>query len=98
MSILDFGSIKKIEQKHKHFINGYIRNIQRTYFQDNNDPFYIIPALVINLCLLFWYNDSDEFDPELTGEFIEISNKNKTIKHINSMGWSTSYGKRIIYL
>ena len=90
MSTLDLTKIKQIEQKHKYFVHGYIRNMQNIY------SFHIIPALIINLCLLFWYDSTDEFDPKLTGIRIKISNKNKTIKHTNSMGWSTSYGKRII--
>ena len=97
MSKLDLSKIKEIPQRDKDVIHGYIRNVQDTYFQDIDESFHIIPALLINLCILFCCDITDEFDPKLTGKCIEISNKNKTILHIaKDVGWSTSYGKRII--
>ena len=51
--------------------------------------------MVINLCLLFYYNNSDEFDPELCGRNFVISNNDKTMLY-QGFYWQTCYGKKVI--
>ena len=53
--------------------------------------------MVIYLCLLFWYDKKDEFDPNLCGKNMKLKNDNATIEYIESIpNWHTCYGKKII--
>ena len=72
-SNLNLNQIKQIPQNYKDIVNGYIKISQNDLFDkyhDNN--FYIIPPLVINLCILFCYDVVDEFNPELCGKWLDI--------------------------
>ena len=62
----------------------------------NNNNFYITPKLIINLCLLFYFDFFDEFEPKLCSKILTISNNNKTKKHDSLPKWGTCYGKKII--
>ena len=94
---IDFSIINQIQQDKKDLIFGFIREIQTKYFANYHETFYIIPTLIIHLCLLFYYYKNDEFDPNLCGKYIILSNKNRIITHTqNGDGSSTVYGKIII--
>ena len=95
MATVDLAKTKNIQQIHKNVVYGYIRNVQNTVFSENNDPFYIIPKLIIRLCLLFWYEAMDEFDPKLCSKNMKISNDKKTVS-MKTNGSSSCYGSIII--
>ena len=78
---VDFSEIKTIKQQDKNLIYGYIRISQKMFFSEFNDLFYVITDLVINLCLLFWFEMVEKFDPNLCGEFITTTGDNKIISH-----------------
>ena len=94
---MNLGKSRKIEQKYQNLVNGFIRELQNKLFSTHtNGSFYIIPKLVINLCLLFWYIGSDEFNPKLCGDAAEITKENKILTQIVANECSTCYGKRVI--
>ena len=66
---------------------GYIRNSQEILFN-------IISKNISLIILAFVYEEfSDEFDPELCGDDVQLSNNNKRISNIYSY---TCYGKQFI--
>ena len=100
-SKVNLDKVKKIKQIYKNIVFGYVRTSQRKLFSNlNNNPFYIIPVLVDYLCLLFYYEEEDEFNPKLRGRNIKISNNNKIINYYNidsvHNNASTCYGKKVI--
>ena len=88
------SELKIVDKASKYAVFGYVETIQK---QINNELFNIIPKLITCIILAFYFDDTDEFDENYCGRFIQISNNNKTIKHVNRNGHSnTCYGKLII--
>ena len=82
--------LNRIEKDTKYTIYGYIRKAQN---DDNISQ--IIPKLITLIILAFYVDPPDEFNPELCGKLIKISNDNTTItKHSGST--NTVYGKKVI--
>ena len=89
--------MQDIDQKSKDVVTGYMRKQESEIFGANtNNSYFNFPNLVIHLCLLFWYEITDEFDPKLCGEFIKVFNDNKSIEFLGTYEWSTVYGKLLI--
>ena len=76
---VNFSKIKNIKQEHKDLVNGLDIREQTKLFTNDNDTFQLIPPLVIHLCLLFWYNGLDRFNPKLCGDSVKISDDGLTI-------------------
>ena len=43
------------EDFHRQLVSGYIRCIQSTMFDEQEESYYIVPQSIIDLCLLFYY-------------------------------------------
>ena len=83
---IDFQRLKDIGQQQKDAVAGYLReNAQLN-----------IPPLVANLCLLFWFDVRDEFDDELKGEDMVLTNEKRRVHRAIQSGWDTLYGKKLI--
>ena len=107
---MQWQQLKQIKQEFSDVVFGYIRiYIQPLFVENKDNPYYNIPELVYNFCLLFWYHAIDEFDTDLLSEIICISNENKTITinpdymktkqgggFITPSKYCTSYGNHII--
>ena len=90
-----YHQMKNIDVKDRDLINGYIRENEKNVFQDQKDnPYYNIPGLINYLCLSFWY-DLNEFDPNLCGKTMEISEDCKLVSAINEE-FSSCFGKKVI--
>ena len=73
---------------------GYIRKQQNA--SNNNDLCKTIPQLVAFIILAFYFDIvEEEFDPDLCGSNILLSNNNKTIR-ISGHNIHTAYGKNVI--
>ena len=78
MTTTEFSFLNKVTQKVKNTVFGYIRQNQSLYFTSNN-PYYIIPKLVIFLCIKFYYQQL--WNKKAIGSSMTISNDNTvTIK------------------
>ena len=68
-----FDKLKRIPNKSKLVVNGFIHQMEGILCQDT-----IIPDLVINLCILF-YALIDRFDPECIGSDMELDEQTQCI-------------------
>ena len=65
---------RQIKQRDKSSVNGYIREIEEKSF--SNDSFYkIIPMIINYLCMKYYHESRDEFDPELHGTDMKVTDK-----------------------
>ena len=48
--------VEKVDQKAKVLMSGYIRSCQKLLPDEEDNPYYIIPTLVIHWCLLYFYS------------------------------------------
>ena len=98
--------VDTVDHESKCLVFGYIKRSQKllpSTTEDNNNAFYTISNLIIYIILSYYY-DCDQFDSDLCGEGINISNNNKMIdnKNINHIRYShgsryrTVYGSNII--
>ena len=56
-----FEKVRKIPQKHKDIVSGFLREIENTYSSD--DTFHKVSTLILYVCLSFYYV-YDEWDPD----------------------------------
>ena len=82
----DLKQIESIDKGRQLSVSGYIHE------QEKNCKIHIPQGLIL-LCILFYGNDVDEWDPEFVGKFMQLSNR--TITN-NSWSMSCAYCKRII--
>ena len=68
-----FGRRKKVDQKTKDCIYGFVRNAQSEIPADN--VYYTIPELVIHWILLYFYV-KEAFDPDNCASFYKLSEDN----------------------
>ena len=52
MSAIDFKRVRKIPQKYKDIVHGYIKRVQVIFPEDN--PYFTIVELIQDLCLLYF--------------------------------------------
>ena len=71
-TLLRQTNIDKIDIKSRDIVNGFIR-ISQTVLFSANSSFYVIPNLVSYIILSYYY-ETDEFNPDLCGKNITISN------------------------
>ena len=83
----------QIDNKAKVLINGYMREIQQL-FNNQNVSYYVIPIDINRICFMFYYI-FEQFDENRCGEEISITNNNKTIDN-KSGGKGTCFGKCVI--
>ena len=50
----EFKQVKRISQREKDIVYGYIKRIQNIFFPFNENPYYIIVQLIQDLCLLYY--------------------------------------------
>ena len=95
---IDFQRILAIEQPSKDTVLGFLRTISEEACPDIRNAYYNIPPLVSRLCLLFWFEQLDEFDPDLCGQDIEVFNNNKSARtsKLSKPSFGTVYGKLIV--
>ena len=90
---LSADRVKRIDDRHKYLIYGFMRTIESTISAIyENDPYYTTPELVIFTCLLFYYMH-ETFD-KIASEHIQSGIDNNTItkKGKNACWENTSYG------
>ena len=64
----------KIKKADKSSVNGYIREIERKSF--SNESFYKTIPMVINyLCIKYYHESKDRFDPDLHGKAVKVTNE-----------------------
>ena len=68
--------VKRIDERSKDCLSGYIRQIQKLFPTDN--VYYTIPTLVIHWILLYYYV-WEQFDPNNCGEGYVLSDDNKIL-------------------
>ena len=87
---LRLSDIKYVDDKSQKLLNGYLKNIYDTK-QD-----HIIPELVLNICLLFYYQREhfgtiEEGGSGLTPSNFTVSQDKRTVL-LNDGGWGTLLG------
>ena len=83
---LSLQMVSKIDKERRLTVSGYIRE-----YEEVNQV--SIPSEIILVLVLFYGNDTDEWDPKLISKCMEL--KSKTLTQI-AVGYRSSYGKRII--
>ena len=79
-------ALKNVDKRSRLIVFGYIRNEQQNLFN-------IIPKNISLIILAFYVYFSDEFNPNLCGDGMKISNNNKIIT--GGKKWRTCYGKKM---
>ena len=87
----------------KYAVFGYIHQVQHELFPNNDiNPYYTIPELVIFLCLSYFYV-TDYFDDANCKSNVKLSNNNKTITVITNnvvkhhcVNWVNSTDNKIV--
>ena len=91
--------IKHVDDKSQKLLCGYLRNIYNDDVGNGNDHQHIIPDLVLNICLLFYFR-GDYFEMIVNGNtysdcewdnFI-LSNNDKTVEKVDGC-FGNLYGK-----
>ena len=80
--------IKRINQKTKDIVNGYLRVCQQLLPYKEN-TFYVIPMLINNICTLY-YKTYDEWDINAIGTDCILEKDRITIKNTSPSGGSIS--------
>ena len=95
MADLHFRKLRKISQREKDIVYGYMKQIQLIFpFKDN--PYYIIAQIIQDLCLLYFYtimNTSILTDDEIDSFLALLRNNNKT--ELINFEWKIIYRKSI---
>ena len=90
---LNLSYFKKLKQRDKDIVSGYIRNMQLSL--PTNNPFYNIPQIVNVLCALYSVN-YDEWDEQCSGPNYEISEDGHIITMTKDECEETAFMKQII--
>ena len=85
--------VKKMDQRTKDCVYGYIRVCQELLFQHEENVYYIIPTLVIHWCLLY-YSSIERFALFKPNSF-EVDENGKIARSINT-GMSAVFLKEIV--
>ena len=80
----DVERVKKINDKTKKLVSGYIHESENELFvkEDDPDPFHIIPELVIFMCLLFYEMD-EIFDKQNPSKIKISGNRNHILTKLD---------------
>ena len=81
--------IKKIQQSRKDTVYGYIRRQKSLKYER-------IPTGIIYICILFYGNFTDEFDPEWKGKTMDLSKNNKRVRYDPTGDFESIFCKKII--
>ena len=76
----------KLEDLRQMAVYGYIHGLQRKYNQN-------IPKEIIFICILFYGNETEEWDSKYISKYMEVSGK--TLKQTRD-GMGSSFGKLVI--
>ena len=90
MSTISLSSLKQIPEHRQYTVSGYIRELESKSGHE-------IPREIILVCILFYGNDSDEWDTEYINSSRVIL-KDRTLRMRGAAWGSTSscYGKKIV--
>ena len=86
---LDVTTLKRIQQKIKDIVFGFIHNETKSNVIDKN-----IPADIINICVLFYSNGSDEFDADHISPNLILEGNKITKQRVRST--ANAFLKRIL--
>ena len=88
-SNFDFRKVKKIPQKQKDIVYGYIKQMQRILFPNAKDnPYFNINQLIQDMCLLYLHSFKDRWSINKKREFNYIAKEHGKWCHI--------FGEKII--
>ena len=83
------NKINCVSERDRCLISGFVKNCQSLF--PKNNPYFIIPSLVIYV-ILYFYSELEEFDDHPTGIVLTGDNKIATTA---TPHWSSLYGKNI---
>lgn len=84
---LDFRKCNKIDSKTKDSVFGFVRKME---------DILNIPGLIPIICLLFFFENDDEWDIEQTGKSLKILDDKKTISQ-GKIGQTAAFLTNILY-
>ena len=90
----DLKRFKKINDRHKLTVFGFIKDFQSIFPSDN--PYYQIHDLIIQICTLF-YASIHEWDLDFMGPYVQFIEETNSIKQIK-FGYSSSSFLKHIYI
>ena len=96
MEVNIFSKLKQPSMDDSKFlVFAYMNEHQRILFASDcaNNPYYNIPEIVINICLLYFHIAEDKWDQDSIGDNINI-NGNRIDK--NDVGYQTAYLHNIV--
>ena len=73
---LDFRKCKRIDLNTKDSVFGFVREMENTLCQKN------IPELIPIMCLLYFFENDDEWDIKEMGKSLKVLDDNKTILRV----------------
>ena len=81
-----FSDLKNIDIERKMTVSGYIHELESKYDEQ-------IPQAIIVVCILFYGDDTDSWDPKYISKYMELSDR--TLTQVKD-GMGSSFGERII--
>ena len=88
-----FEKIKDVDQRTNDVVNGYLRN-QQSLLPYTDNPYYLIPSLVIHLILSFYF-DPEYFESDSNG-YYKVSDDGKTVQKAGGSYNCSVYGHAVI--
>ena len=86
---LDFRKCKKIDLVTKDSVFGFVRNMENKLCQNN------VPELIPIMCLLYFFENDDEWNIKQMGKSLKILNDDKTISQ-SKIGQTTAFLTNIV--
>ena len=89
MASVTITDLKCIDKRRQMSVSGYIHQLESKYG-------YEIPKEIIIVCIIFYGNDSDEWDPECISSMMTLSDRTITGKATGGIYLGSSFGKGVI--
>ena len=89
MSKFQLQKLREIDQTRKDTVTGYIRGDES--LKDKQ-----IPRAIIYICILFYGEGADQFDPRWKGNAMTLSNDNRRVEY-KGVTYQSVYGKKIVH-
>ena len=88
------SKLQYIDNESKLIVHGYIRQIEKIVISDHHE----IPTDIKNLCLLYYFDKTEEFDKH--SRLLQISSindkHNNLVEHTQNKSWYSVYGQFIV--
>ena len=85
----------QMKKKDKLAVNGYVREIEDKSFK--NHSFYRnIPMIINYLCMKFYHESKDRFDPKLHSSFVSIMNKSCELNRLDNYHFESAFLSNIV--